>query len=74
MRLVRVTLVVTAPPAWLPFDRFPLAIPLVVPPTVSLEVPSTDSAVLDYVPAGRRRAMSANVNVDATVSSRLMGM
>jgi len=50
------------PPAWLLCERLPLAIPLVVRPTVSLDVPSTDSAVLDYAPAGTLRALSANVN------------
>jgi len=38
-----------------------------------LEVPSTDSAIFDHAPADGPRALSTNVNVDATVSSRLMG-
>jgi len=58
---------VVAAPAWLRCARSPLAMPLVVLPTVSLDVPSTDSAVLDHAPAGTARALSANVTADATV-------
>jgi len=39
---------------------------------VSLEVPSTDPAVFDHASAGAPHALSANVNADATVTSRLL--
>jgi len=42
------------PPAWVLRDRIPLAAPLTGLPTVSLEVPSTASAVFDHAPAGGR--------------------
>ena len=60
------------PPAEVLCDRIPLAVPLTVLPTVAVGVPSTDSAAFDHAPAGGPpRPRSANVNVGATVSSRL---
>ena len=59
------------PPAEVPRDRIPLAIPPAVLPTVALEVPSTDAPAFDHAPAGGPRARSADVNADATLSSRL---
>ena len=57
-----------SPHAQLLFGRFPLAIPLVLPPTVSPEVPSTDFADLEHAPCGRLRPMKANVNVEAAAT------